>query len=159
MGKYKNISVVLGCVLCTIVAQANSPQMSEDKAMQYAQKVILDRLGEKDRELTTSEQKIANEIVKSYLVLQDEYERSLTQPQMIWTSSTTDRQSELLARKLLELKHRMYEFFLDKSFGIDYRSDLAYPAESSEKSLLSDESADSHMDSQANYDDGKVDEK
>lgn len=87
MGKYKNISVVLGCVLCTIVAQANSPQMSEDKAMQYAQKVILDRLGEKDRELTTSEQKIANEIVKSYLVLQDEYERSLTQPQMIWTSS------------------------------------------------------------------------
>lgn len=162
MYKYKNTVWVLGCVLCMMTAHANS-QTLEDKAWQYAQQAILERLGEKDRELTAEEREIADEIVKSYLSLHKKHNQSLTQSQMAKTPPIASNQKhEVLAKELLALKKSMHEFFLDRNFGI-HRSALVYPDESSGKTALTDETddktAESQIDNQTNHKDDKADEK
>ncbi|STZ03581.1 Uncharacterised protein [Moraxella equi] len=158
MVKRKNILGVLGCVLCMTTAHANTGA-SEDKARQYARQVIFESLAEADRELTAEERQIEDEIVKAYLILQKEHEQSLTQLQMAQTPPTTDSQNnELLAKKLLELKQSMHEFFLDRNFGMEHRSALVYPDDSPDKTAVDDETLEGQTN-QTNHEDDKADEK
>lgn len=145
-------------MLCMTTAHANT-QALEDEARQYARQAIFENLGETNRELTAEERQIEDEIAKAYLILQKEHEQSLTQLQMAQTPSTTDsRNNELLAKKLLELKQSMHEFFLDRNFGMEHRSALVYPDDTSDKTVVDDETSEGQTN-QTNHEDDKADEK
>lgn len=160
MDKYKSIILVLTCVLWVLPLHATT-QNTEDEAWQYAQQAVLEHLGEKDRELTVEELGMADEIAKMYRSLQNEHAQSLMQLQTTQTLPVaTSTKDEALAQKLLKLKHSMHEFFLDRNFGMDYRSPLAYPSESSDKTSSPDNKAlDNQTDEQVSQKDDKTDEE
>lgn len=162
MCKYKSVMCVLGCVLsCTMTTYANDLQVLENQAWQYAKTAILERLSEEDRELSIEEKEIANEIVESYLILQKEHEQSLDWLQTTQTLPMMGSdKDQILAKKLLEIKQSLHEFFLDKNFGMEYRSFLADSGESSDKVGLSDDDIiENQIDDQTGNKYEKADEK
>lgn len=160
MDKYKNIIKISVCALYMISTHVNS-QTSQDKAKQYAKQAILERLGEQDRTLTTEEQQIADEIIKSYLTLQKEYEESLVQLKMDEKLlKAKNQKNEILAKKLLELKQSIYTFFLNKNLDINDHHALDYHDELSNKPILTNnKTLENQIDNQKHHKDNKVNEK
>lgn len=101
-------------LLVCVSVHANNPEGTIDtKARKYALNVVYAHIGEK-RDLNDSELIAVEQISKLYQDMQIK----LTTKEAISPNNTKSSDFDGLANELVMLKSKLYEFFLDKNFGM-----------------------------------------